>query len=120
MIERKKCTIVWYVDDNKISHVDPKVIDRIILKIEEKFGKMYQIRRSEHEFLGMNIKFKNKNVTIKMKKHIQKAISDFDEDITSKVAITATNHLFNARESIPLCEKLTDNLHSVTLSLLLI
>ena len=29
-IEEKKCTIVWYVDDNNASHMNPKVIDDII------------------------------------------------------------------------------------------
>ena len=39
-LEGKQCTICWYVDDNKISHVNPKVIDDVIKKIESKFGKM--------------------------------------------------------------------------------
>jgi hypothetical protein len=39
-IDGKQCTIAWYVDDNKISHVDPKVVDQIIAKIEARFGKM--------------------------------------------------------------------------------
>ena len=30
MINGKQCTIVWYVDDNKISHVDPNVVTDII------------------------------------------------------------------------------------------
>ena len=38
-IEGKQCTIVWYVDDNKISHVDPKVIDRIIKRLKRNLGK---------------------------------------------------------------------------------
>jgi len=40
MIHGKQCTIVWYVNDNKISHVDPAVVSRIIEAIESKFGKM--------------------------------------------------------------------------------
>ena len=38
-IEGKQCTVCWYGDDNKISHVDPKVADEAIKTIEEKFGK---------------------------------------------------------------------------------
>jgi hypothetical protein len=38
-INGKQCTIVWYVDDNKISHVDPKVVSDVIEYIESKFGK---------------------------------------------------------------------------------
>ena len=29
-INGKQCTIVWYVDDNKISHVDANVVTEII------------------------------------------------------------------------------------------
>lgn len=52
MINGKQCTIVWYVDDTKISHVDPNVVTDVILKIEERFGKMSVTRGREHEFLG--------------------------------------------------------------------
>jgi len=34
-IDGKQCTIVWYVDDNKISHIDSNVIDNVINKIEK-------------------------------------------------------------------------------------
>ena len=34
MIEGKQCTIAWYVDDTKISHVDPKVVTRIFQELE--------------------------------------------------------------------------------------
>ena len=29
-INDKQCTIVWYVDDNKVSHVDPEVVTEVI------------------------------------------------------------------------------------------
>ena len=50
IIEGKQCTICWYVDDNKVSHVNPKVVDGVIKKIEEKFGKMSKTRGQEHDF----------------------------------------------------------------------
>ena len=34
VIDGKQSTIVWYVDDNKVSHVDPKVVDGLLLKIK--------------------------------------------------------------------------------------
>ena len=61
-IEGNQCTVCWYVDDNKISHVDPKVVYEVIKTIEKKFGKMPQTRGDEHNFLGMKIKFKDKKV----------------------------------------------------------
>ena len=35
----KKCTIVWHVDDLKISHQDKKVVDHVINLLELEFGK---------------------------------------------------------------------------------
>ena len=121
-IEERQCTIVWYVDDNKISHVNPEVVTNVIKQIEKKFGKMSQTRGKEHEFIGMNMKFtKEKTVQIGMKKHILKAIDTFEEDITRNAATPATSYLFGVRESSPkLSEKKADNFHSVVALLLFI
>ena len=40
MIGGKQCTVVWYVDDNKISRVDPDVVTRVVEVIEKHFGKV--------------------------------------------------------------------------------
>ena len=122
MIDGKQCTIVWYVDDNKISHVDPKVVSDIIQKIEAKFGKMSQTRGKEHEFIGMNLKFtEDKKVKVSMKKHILKAINSFHDDITRDASTPATSHLFGVREASPqLSEEKADNFHSVVAMLLFI
>ena len=117
-INEKQCTIVWYVDDNKISHVDPKVVDDIIAKIESKFGKMSQTRGTEHDFLGMTMKYKDKKVKIGMKKHILKAINSFSDDITRNAATPATSYLFKTRDSPKLDEERADNFHSVTAALI--
>ena len=39
-IDRKQCSIVFYVGDNKISHKDPKVADKVIEMIENEFRKI--------------------------------------------------------------------------------
>jgi hypothetical protein len=39
-IDGKQCTIAWYVDNNKISHVDEQVVTGVIERIKERFGKM--------------------------------------------------------------------------------
>ena len=120
MIEGKQCTICWYVDDNKISHADPKVINDIISKIEDKFGKMSKTMGDEHDFLGMNIKYKNKKVEISMKKHILKAINEFMDDITKNATTPAKSYLFNVRESEALDEQRAENFHSVVALLLFV
>ena len=124
IIEGKQCTITWYVDDTKISHKNPKVVDVIIEKIEAKFGKMKVVRGLIHEFLGMDIEFKRGKeagkVSIGMKKHILKAIDMFLDDITRDAATPATPYLFKNRGAKDLDEKRADNFHSVTALLLFI
>ena len=39
MINGKQCTVVWHVDDLKISHVDPNVLEGIVDKLSAKYGK---------------------------------------------------------------------------------
>jgi hypothetical protein len=109
----------WHVDDNKISYVNPKVVDDAIEKIESKFGKMSQTRGDEHDFLGMNIMVKDKKVKI-MKKHVLKAIETFAGDITRDTASPATSYLFKTRDVEQLDEEKAENFHSVVASLLFI
>ena len=107
----------WYVDDNKISHVYPKVVNKVIETIKGKFGKMPQARVDEHNFMVMNIKFKDKKVKISMKKHIQKATDTFMYDITRNAASPATRYLFKTREDAKLSEEKSDNFHSIVASI---
>ena len=54
-INVKQCTIAWYVDDNKASHVDSRVIDELLGAIKKHFGEIKITRGKKHTFLGMNI-----------------------------------------------------------------
>ena len=38
MIDGRKCTICWYVDDNKASDVDEKVLEELLETIEKHVG----------------------------------------------------------------------------------
>ena len=120
MINGKQCTVCWYVDDNKISHEDPNVIESVIKQIENKFGKMTKTIGDEHDFLGMHIKYKNKKVEVSMKKHILKAINEFMDEITRNAATPAKHYLFNVRESTKLDEERAENFHSVVALLLFV
>jgi hypothetical protein len=51
-IEESQCTIAWYVVNMKILHVNPEVVTRILLKLEEQFGKMTIPQGKKHVFLG--------------------------------------------------------------------
>ena len=49
----KQLTIVWYVDDCKVSHEDPQVVSNIIDTLEEYYGDLKTTRGRKHTFLGI-------------------------------------------------------------------
>ena len=57
----KKCNIVWCVDYNKAYHVNPRLIDNIILGLKVHFGGILITREKKHPFLGMNIEIAKEN-----------------------------------------------------------
>ena len=55
LINDKQCTVVFHVDDNKLSHVDPNVVTDVMSKIAKHFGELATTRGDTHNFLGINI-----------------------------------------------------------------
>ena len=51
----KKCTVAWYVNGNKLSHMDPSVNEKIIEYLRKIWGGVTVTRGKKHIFLGMNI-----------------------------------------------------------------
>ena len=39
-IDRKQCTVDWYVEDNKVSHFDEELNTKMIYAIAEYFGEL--------------------------------------------------------------------------------
>ena len=66
LINGKQCTIVFYVDDNKISHKDSTVVTQVLDQISKYFGDLSITRGNKHDFLAMNIEIKDKKVYIDM------------------------------------------------------
>ena len=56
----------WYIDDNKASHVDSRVIDDLLDIIKTHFGEIKITRGNKHTFPGMNlvIVYVLRNVTL--------------------------------------------------------
>jgi hypothetical protein len=122
LIDGKQCTLVWYVDDNKVSHVDLNVVSSVIAKIEERFGKMTVSRGKEHEFLGMIITYNDDGTTtINMTRYVEEAINNFGEEIRRVSNTPAANNLFEIDESSArLNNSKAEIFHSVVAKLLYI
>ena len=123
-INGKQCTITWYVDDNKISHVDPKVVTTVLEAVKEHFGDLDISRGNEHDLLGMKIIIDRdkKNISINMTEQLKEALEMFGEEVDSKVTTPANKNLLTTYNGE--CEELDKNrsevFHSVTAKLLFI
>ena len=60
IINGKQCTILWYIYDLKISHVEPDVLFDIMKDINDQHGHISPptiTRGKIHDYLGMMINF---------------------------------------------------------------
>jgi len=95
-INDRQCTIVWHVDDNKISHVDADMVEDVISKIESKFGKVVVTRGDTHNFLGIRATFPgDRTVHIDTIQHVKEAIEDFGKPMDRGAATPALRNLFD-------------------------
>ena len=89
-IDGNQYIMCWYVDDDKISHVDPNIADSVIEMNGGKFGKMIKRRGKYHTFIGMDIELiDNGRVKILMKEYLEESIGSFGEDMGKKANIPA-------------------------------
>jgi len=109
VIAVKQCTILWHVDDLKISHVDKNVVDDILKKLNEKFGHKSPLTTScgkVLDYLGMKIDYRQKGkVKFVMYEYINKILEELPADMSGLATTPASNYLFNTD---PGCTKLEE------------
>ena len=104
-INGSTCTILWHVDDLKISHVDPEVVSDIIKQLSDEFGTVAPLtihRGKTHDYLGMQLDFSTPSkVRITMIDYINKILMDCPTDMNGTSPTPAANHLFMVNTSNP-------------------
>jgi len=123
MINGKQCTIGWHVDDLKISHVDPLVVDTVIDMMDGKFGQEEPLSKSRgkvHDYLGIVFDFTvDGEVKVDMSDYIRTIFADMPEDMIGTAATPAAGHLFNVNENpVLLCTEKAELLHRMVMQLL--
>jgi hypothetical protein len=85
MMSGKQCTILWHVDDLKISHENPSVVSEVIELIRSQFGKeapLTERRGTRHDYLGMTIDYAVAGkVQVSMTDYIQNMLSAAPSDM---------------------------------------
>ena len=119
-----ECTIGWYVDDLKPSHVETEVLEDILSKLQQKWGKEAPLtvtRGKVHVYLGMTIDYSvDGQVTFKMLDFVDEIVKETPEDLTKGVSTTlAANHLFTTGDNAqPLSKDDAEMFHHLTAKLL--
>ena len=99
IIEGNQMTVVWHVDDLKVSHKDPQQIDKFInflkTKYENESGKVKVTRGKKHKYLGMMLDYTIEgSVKIDMEDYINKIIDKFPEEVEKVTRTLTSEHLF--------------------------
>ena len=101
LIDGKQCTVVWHVDDLKISHVSGEVVNEVIAQLESNYGKMSMTIGKRHKYVGMNLIYNpDGSVTIDMIDYVKDALAEFPETIDTDAHTPAAANLFEVRENI--------------------
>lgn len=99
------CTVLWHVDDLKISHVDPDVVTSIIDQLSSEFGADAPLtvhRGKVHDYLGMVIDYSTpKKVHIKMTNYVEQIINEAPDWMNGIAPTPAANHLFTINDTNP-------------------
>ena len=105
MINGHQMTVVWHVDDLKVSHVDAGEVEKFVQQMEETFGKDTPLTVScgqVHDYLGMTLDFHNKcKVCINMEHYIDMMLQDAPKEMEGVSSTPAVPHLFKTNSKNP-------------------
>ena len=93
-------TVLWHVDDLKISCVNNLEITKLLLYLKGIYGDKITINRGKvHEYLGMTFDYTEDGVLrVHMIPFIDTILSDFPEVVTKSAPSPHTDNLFRVRE----------------------
>jgi hypothetical protein len=123
MIEGTQCTIVWHVDDLKLSHLKQEVLEDLINTLNERYGKITPLtvtRGDIHDYLGMTLDYSVPGtVTIRMDDYVKDLLDEAPGDMAGTAAMPAADHLFTVSEEPEYLDDTTSELfHHLTAKLL--
>ncbi len=124
-IEGSQCTIVWHVDDLKISHAKASVIDGIVTSLKAEYGKVGEmtVRRGKiHDYLGMKLDFSSPgSFVVDMEDYLDEVLDGAPPDMDGVASTPAADHLFKTRLNVEkLEEERADLFHRITAQLLFV
>jgi hypothetical protein len=117
-IDGYQMTLVWHVDDLKVSHKKEKAIDQFLKWLESKYGneeinKMKAKRGKKHDYLGMILDYTEKGkVKIDMTDYVKAMIREFPEELKGRTTTPASERIFEVNESSKLNDEQREIFHT--------
>lgn len=94
-----QATIVWHVDDCKVSHRDPDTVSWILDQIKDSFEEISITRGRFHTYIGMDLEYVgDDSVKISAEEYTRESIRDFGEDVSNSAITPAENNLFDIKD----------------------
>ena len=107
MVDGLQMMVVWHVNNMKILHVKKKCVDNMIQlsksMYKDKGGKVKELHRKVHNYLGMELAFLNVGeVQVKMIWYIKEMVASFpnESEDQKEVVSPASDSLFCIRSSL--------------------
>ena len=100
MVNGSQMTVVWHVDDLKVSHASATVIQNFVQYLKSKYGDNLAVHTGDvHDYLGVDHDYSEKGVVkLSMMKHLEKIFQDFPEEIGKASLTPASENLFRIRD----------------------
>jgi hypothetical protein len=124
-IDGTQCTILWHIDDLKISYVKQEVLEDLISLLNKKYGKLNPLTVTLgdiHDYLGMTLDYSVPGaVIIRMDDYVRDLLDKALADMDGVAATPATDHLFTVSEDPEYLDDATLELfHHLTAKLLFV
>jgi hypothetical protein len=119
VVEGKQCTVLWHVDDLKVSHVLHTVIEAVLGSLNKWYGQETPLtvtRGDLHDYLGMTIDYGTEGkVKIRMDDYVDNLLEGLPEDMNGKASTPAAEHLFKVDDgAAKLSPEASEMFHSIT------
>lgn len=123
VINGKQCTILWHIDDLKVSHVEQAVLEDIASWIDRKYGQQTPIvvhRGKIHDYLGMTIDYsEDGKVKFMMADYVDGILDEAPVEMSGVAVMPAALDLFTINEDSPtLSDTQSETYHRLTAKLL--
>ena len=118
-------TVVFHVDDLKVSHASEFEITRLANYLKDEYGKVKVSRGRKHDFLGMDLDFNAvpDAMQVSMIPYLNGMLRKFPEELKGSASTPAADHLFKVRpenEATYLPEEMAQVFHRTTAQLLFV